>query len=162
MIHVSIILLFLASLLAVSSAYASSDTDASDPSDFVEASTDQALRSIRTAQEAGADVSELVNRLDVALDLQRQAERTSYVNCPSYNDCVLRANDMLLSVVHDASMLGNQAIAKREQAIVMTFTIYLPVLSFVVSIAIIVLHNAAKSRKIRKFENLDIRQRRTE
>ena len=136
--------------------------DAQQPgtgSDFVMATADQALKSINSAEAAGADVTELVARFNVAIDLQQQAERATYTSCSSYDVCIIQANNMMLSVVEDASILANQAVAKREQANVMTFTVYVPVGSFVTSVVIVVLYRAWQSRRSKRYQEMDIHQR---
>jgi hypothetical protein len=128
-------------------------------SDFVMATANQALKSINSAEAAGADVSDLVARFNTAIDLQRQAERGTYASCSSYDACIVQANNMMLAIVEDASTLANQAIAKREQANVMTFTVYVPVGSFVASVAIVALYRAWQSRRAKRYQEMDIHQR---
>jgi hypothetical protein len=147
------------SILAGNVTLAGDAQQAGTGSDFVMATADQALKSINSAEAAGADVTELVARFNVAVDLQRQAERAAYTSCGSYDVCIVQANNMMLSVVEDASILANQAVAKREQANVMTFTVYVPVGSFVTSIVIVVLYRAWQSRRSKRYQEMDIHQR---
>ena len=128
-------------------------------SDLVKATTDQALRSIKNADESGADVSGLIDRFNVAIDLQQQAEKNDFTACNSYDACLIQSNDMLLAIVDDASSLRNQATANKEAANVMTFTVYLPVSSFVLSVLLVVMHRLWKSRRVKKFQEMDIHQR---
>ena len=148
------------SILAGNVTLAGDAQQAGTGSDFVMATADQALKSINSAEAAGADVTELVGRFNVAIDLQRQAERATYTSCGSYDVCIVQANNMMLSVVEDASILANQAVAKREQANVMTFTVYVPIGSFVTSIAVVVLYRAWQSRRSKRYQEMDIHQRR--
>jgi hypothetical protein len=147
------------SILAGNLTLAGDAQQAGTGSDFVMATADQALKSINSAEAAGADVTELVARFNVAIDLQRQAERATYTSCSSYDVCIVQANNMMLSVVEDASILANQAVAKREQANVMTFTVYVPIGSFVISIVIVVLYRAWQSRRSKRYQEMDIHQR---
>lgn len=128
-------------------------------SDLVKATTDQALRSIKNADESGADVSGLIDRFNVAIDLQQQAEKNDLTACNSYDACLIQSNDMLLAIVDDASSLRNQATANKEAANVMTFTVYLPVSSFVLSVLLVVMHRLWKSRRVKKFQEMDIHQK---
>jgi hypothetical protein len=130
-----------------------------DPSDFIGATTNQALRSIRNADESGADVSRLIDRFNAAIELQEQAENGRYKDCPSYNECVLKANDMLLSIVDEASSLSTQVTGKKEQASVIMFTVYIPIASFIGSVSIVVGYRAWKSWRARRFEKLEIHER---
>jgi len=128
-------------------------------SDLVKATTDQALRSIKNADESGADVSGLIDRFNVAIDLQQQAEKNDFTACNSYDACLIQSNDMLLAIVDDASSLRNQATANKEAANVITFTVYLPVSSFVLSVLLVVMHRLWKSRRVKKFQEMDIHQK---
>jgi hypothetical protein len=159
---ISTVVSFLANLLVVLSATAGSTTTISasgDPSESVEATADQALRSIKTAELSGADVSGLIDRFNAAIELQEQAENDLYENCPSHNDCATQANDILLSIVDDAASLGSQAAAKKEQPTMMLFTIYVPVSSFIASVAIVGSYRAWKSWRARRFEKMNINER---
>ncbi len=129
-------------------------------SDFVKATTNQALKSVKSAEVAGADVSLLVERFNVAIDLQHQAESSNYTDCTSADDCIIQSNDMMLAIIEDASELGNQATAKNEQRNIMTFTLYLPLGSFAASVAIVASYRAWKSRRNKRYQMMDIHQRR--
>ncbi|MCI0563998.1 MAG: hypothetical protein MN733_36445, partial [Nitrososphaera sp.] len=128
--------IFLVGMLVASNATATDAEIATVPihSDLVKATADQALKSIKNAEESGADVSGLVDRFNVAVDLQQRVERNDYSACPSYDACLIQANGILLSIVEDASSLRNEATAQREQATVLTFTVYLPLSSFIAAV----------------------------
>lgn len=125
-------------------------------SDFVIATTNQALRSIKSAEAAGADISDLIARFNVAIDLQQQAERGTYESCPSYNECIVLSNTMLLSIVEDATTAGNSATSRNEQAKLLMFTVYVPAGSFVASVAIVVTYRAWQSRRAKRYQRMDI------
>ena len=128
-------------------------------SDFVLASTNQALKSIKSAEASGADVTALVERFNKAIDLQEEAERGDYESCPSYNECIVQSNTMMLSIVEDSSLLGNQLTAKFEQVSAMTFTVYVPIGSFALSVVIVLTYRAWVARRSRKYQSMDIHQR---
>ncbi len=128
-------------------------------SDFVEATTAQAIRSIKNAEQAGADVAYLVEKFNVAIDLLQKAENNNYSTCPSHDECVIQANEILLSIVDEASLLANQATARNEQFVVLMFTVYVPVASFLLSVAIVVIYRAWKDRRIKRFQTMNIRQK---
>lgn len=132
---------------------------ADSTSDFVTATTNQALKSIKSAEAAGANISDLVARFNVALDLQRQAERGQYTECASYDACIVESNNMMLAIVEEATSLGNQATARNEQANVMTFTVYVPLGSLAASILIVVLYRAWQSRRAKSLQEMNIHQR---
>jgi hypothetical protein len=155
----SIFLIIASAVLSASVTIANAQTGDNVGSDFVMATSNQALKSIKSAEAAGADVSELVIRFNVALDLQRQAERDNYDSCTSYDQCIINANDMMLAIVEEATLLGKQATAKNEQANVMTFTVYVPLGSFAASILIVSLYRAWQSRRAKSYQGMDIHQR---
>lgn len=128
-------------------------------SDFVIATTNEALKSIKNAEASNADVSDLVERFNVAIDLQEQAERGSYQSCPSYNECIVESNRIMLSIVEDSAVVGNQVTLRSEQANAMIFTVYVPIGSFALSILIVVTYRAWASRRSKSYQGMDIHQR---
>jgi hypothetical protein len=149
-------MLFVVNLVASSDGY----QDFTDHSAFLSASTDQALRSIKNAEASGVDTDPLIEKFNVAMDLVAQAEYEEYISCPSYDECVLQANTILLSIVDRASSSSNQASARNEQLNTMTFTVYLPAISFVISIVVLVTYRTWKSRKLKRFQTLNIQESR--
>jgi len=148
--------------LTVGSSVTSIDGDAlatGDSRELVEATADQALRSIRAAEASGADVSSLTERFNAALGLQQQATDNAFTSCSGHDECIIQANDMLLSIVDESSAIRSDATAGKEAANMLTFTVYVPVSSFIVSVAIVVLYNSWKSRRARKFEALVIHEK---
>ncbi|HEY7734709.1 MAG TPA: hypothetical protein VIB07_07955 [Nitrososphaera sp.] len=126
---------------------------------LVEATADQALRSIRAAEASGADVSHLTEKFNTALDFQRQAKENTFTSCSGPDECVIQANDLLLSIVDESSSIRSAAAAGREAADILTFTVYVPLSSFIVSVATILLYSMWKSRRTKKFEALEIHQK---
>lgn len=146
-------------LLIVYTVLAGANTADNVGSDFVIATTNQALKSIKNAEASGADVSALVQRFNIAIDLQEQAERGVYKSCSSYNDCIVQSNSMMLSIVEDSSLMGNQLTARMEQSNAMTFTVYVPLGSFALSVAIVLIYRAWMSRRSKRYQGMDIHQR---
>lgn len=149
-------MLFVVNLMASSDGY----QDFTDHSAFLSASTDQALRSIKNAEVSGVDTDPLIEKFNVAMDLVAQAEYEEYNSCPSDDECVLQANTILLSIVDQASSSSNQASARNEQLNTMIFTVYLPAISFVISLVILVTYRTWKSRKLKRFQTLNIEESR--
>ena len=154
-----IFVLVISAVLAGDVTLASVITGDTAGSDFVTATSNQALKSIKSAEAAGADVSDLVARFNVALDLQKEAELGNYVSCPSYDQCIVASNNMMLAIVEDATNVGNQATARNEQANVMTFTVYVPLGSFVASLLIVITYRAWQSRRAKSYQGMDVHQR---
>jgi hypothetical protein len=68
---------------------------------------------------------------------------------------------MMLSIVEDATYLSTEATAKKEQANVMTFTVYVPLGSFAASLLIVVAYRAWQNRRIKRYQGMDVHQRRS-
>lgn len=149
-------MLFVVNLVASSNGY----QDFTDHSAFLSASTDQALRSIKNAEASGVDTVSLIEKFNVAMTLVAQAEYEEYSSCPSYDECVFQANTILLSIVDQASSSSNQASARNEQLNTMIFTVYVPAISFVISILTLVTYRTWKSRKLKRFQTLNIQENR--
>lgn len=120
------------------------------------ATTSQALRNIQSAEAAGADVSDLVTRFNSALELQDQAASGRFVDCQSYDECIIESNNILLSVVEDSSSLAIKTTAESEQAKLMMFAVYAPVGSFIVSVAVVAIFRMWQSRRARRYQEMDI------
>jgi hypothetical protein len=155
----AIFMLVISAVLAGDITLASVITSDTAGSDFVTATSNQALKSIKSAEAAGADVSDLVARFNVALSLQKEAERGNYVSCSSYDQCIVASNSMMLAIVEDATLVGNQATARNEQANVMTFTLFVPLGSFAASILIVIIYKSWQSRRAKSYQEMDVHQR---
>lgn len=148
-----------ASVFAWTSAAAADGSTAATGSGLLAATTNQALKSIKAAEAAGADVTGLVARFNEALSLQSQADSGDFAGCSSHDDCLVKSNDMMLAIVEDATALGNQATAKNEQANVMLFTVYVPAGSFMASLCIVIAYRTWQSRRQKRYQEMDIDQR---
>jgi hypothetical protein len=155
----AIFMLVVSAVLAGDITLASVITGDTAGADFVTATSNQALKSIKSAEAAGADVSDLVARFNVALGLQKEAERGNYVSCSSYDQCIVASNSMMLAIVEDATLVGNQATARNEQANVMTFTLFVPLGSFGASILIVIIYKSWQSRRAKSYQEMDVHQR---
>jgi hypothetical protein len=154
-----ILLLVVSAVLAGDITLASVITGDTTSSDFVTATSNQALKSIKSAEAAGADVSDLVARFNSALDLQKQAEMGNFVTCPSYDQCIIASNNMMLAIVEDATVVGNQATARNEQANVMTFTVFVPLGAFAASLLIVIIYRAWQSRRAKSYQEMNVHHR---
>jgi hypothetical protein len=154
-----ILLLVVSAVLASDITLASVITGDTTSSDFVTATSNQALKSIKSAEAAGADVSDLVARFNSALDLQKQAEMGNYATCPSYDQCIIASNNMMLAIVEDATVVGNQATARNEQANVMTFTVFVPLGAFAASLLIVIIYRAWQSRRAKSYQEMNVHHR---
>jgi hypothetical protein len=150
------IFILLAILFAGTGALLTSAYGQSSGAAILADTTNQALQNIRNAEAAGADVSDLVARFNSAVQLQDQATSGRFVDCKSYDECIINSNNILLSVVEDSSSLANKTTADNDQANMMTFAVYVPVASFVLSLAIVVMFKLWKTRRAKRYQGMDI------
>ena len=111
------------------------DTGTDNNSNLVATSADLALESMNEAQFAGADVSGLVDRFNLALNLTYQADNDSFSSCKSDDDCNDKAVTIFVKLIDDADLLKEQASAASTFQKLINSSIYAPVASFVISLA---------------------------
>jgi hypothetical protein len=135
------VLILVSLIVGVFSALPAASSSSEVGSDFVKATTTQALRSIKNAESAGA-------------------ESGSYSSCVSYYDCIIQSNNIMLAIVEESSQAGKVSTAETEQVDVMMFTVYLPLGSFAMSLTIVALYRAWKAHRTKSYAEMDIHQRR--
>jgi hypothetical protein len=125
---------------------------------YSDPSMDQALKSINEASAEGADVSVLVERFNYALNFLREAEISDTKNC-SYDECVPRANEIFMSIIDDATILKEKAKEVSVHERMLTFILFAPLSAFTASILGIYSYIAWKSYQMKKFLNMEIREK---
>jgi len=126
---------------------------------LISISTDLALKSMKDAQLAGADVSELVGSFNVALDLIEQANKSKFESCSSYEDCNEKAGKLFVKIANDAHLLKEQAEAASTFQRLMNLSVYAPVTAFVTSVIGYSSFKAWKSRQIKRLLEMEIREK---
>jgi len=121
-------------------------------------SAELALKSIKEAEAAGADVSGLVRSFNEALDLIQRAERTDSIICSS-EDCVVKSVHEFTMIVHKAYSLKEKAQAQSEITKFVNMGIYAPFGAFAASIIIFYSHNAWKSSQLKRLLNMYISEK---
>ena len=81
----------------------------STDNDLFHTSADLALKTIHEAESEGANVSELVENFNEALNLMDQAKKSKFDTCGSYEDCNQQAITILLKITNDGHVLKEQA-----------------------------------------------------
>jgi hypothetical protein len=118
-------------------------------------SADIALQAIRDAEATGADVSELVDKFNVALDQLRQAEESHFDSCVSRDDCIASANRIFESIENEAHKLSDEAKNSLYQRI-LSSEVYAVVIAFGMSLGLLYVYKHYKSYQLRKFLDMDI------
>jgi hypothetical protein len=117
-----------------------------------------AFEGIRQAEAAGADVSNIIDRFNSALDLERQAGTLEYESCASNNsDCVHVAKGIFQSIIEESQLLKQNAEQMSTLSALMIFIVYVPVGAFAVSLAVFYSYKALNSRKLRKLQDTTAR-----
>lgn len=130
-----------------------------DDMSLTNTSADITLKSIKQAEIAGADVSDLVKRFNYALDLLQQAEISDFRSCASYSDCIQKANTTFISITHDSELLREQAQETSDYQRIMSFALYAPLGAFTASIAGLYSFKIWKSYQVKKFLDMEIREK---
>ncbi len=133
------------------------DTGAEKDSNLVATSAELALESINKAQVAGADVSHLVDRYNLALNLTDQADNGSFHSCNSSEDCNEQAVTIFVKLLDDADLLKEQAIVASSFQKLMNVSIYAPITSFVTSIIGYWSFKRWKSHRNERFLEMEIK-----
>jgi hypothetical protein len=102
---------------------------------IINTSADAALKSIKEAQLAGADISELIRSFNMALDLIDQAEKSQFDSCVSYDDCNEKAMRMFGMITNNAHLMKEQAAGASSFQRMVNLSIYAPLSAFVTSFA---------------------------
>ncbi len=121
----------------------------------VSSSEDLALKSIRHSEATGAAVSDLVKKYNGALDLLHQAD----LGTCSQSDCVVRANEIFKSIIDESVSLSQRSHEVSSHKRIMSFAVFAPVIAFSVSFVGIYSYYATKSNQMRKFLDLEIREK---
>jgi hypothetical protein len=113
------IIVMLGALLGLSMLSILFGTNASADNESIP-SVDQALKAIRDADAAGADVSVEIVRFNAAMELLHQASTSDFSSCSSHDSCVDAANIIFASITDDATTLREQAVMKSYEEIILS------------------------------------------
>ncbi len=119
----------------------------------------QVVESIQQAQLSGADVSGLVDKLNIALDLTRQAETSKFESCGSYPDCTQKANQILVMINHEAYSLRHDAGSASNNHTPTDFMIYAPLGAFMASLIGVYSFRLWQSHVTKRFLDMEIREK---
>jgi len=125
----------------------------------VTTSLDSVIMSIRDAELAGADVSDLTNRFNIALNLKEQADKSTFNSCSSREDCIERANIKLVKIIKDAELLKEHTKVESEFQTLIGFTIYAPLTAFATSIVGYCSFKGWRSYQVKRYLAMEIRKK---
>jgi hypothetical protein len=113
----------------------------------------KAVKEIRIACAHGADVSSLIERFNIGLDLLEQEKMGQFNTCTDGNDCHQKAIKEFASVSSEAMRLGNMAEQESSVQKAIYFAVYVPLGAFVGSFLIVLTQKILRTIEIKKFQN---------
>ncbi|MGH9923654.1 MAG: hypothetical protein ACRD38_12975 [Nitrososphaerales archaeon] len=131
------------------------DTD----NDLFHTSADLALKTIHEAEDAGANVTELIASFNEALNLMEQAEKSNFDTCSSYEDCSQQAITILVKITDDGHVLKEQAKETYVLHRFASFSIYAPVTAFTTSVIGYLFLRAWKANQVKRLLEMEIKQK---
>lgn len=114
----------------------------------VDTLTDLAINAIKDAESEGADVSILVERFNKAESIIASKE------CDE--SCIKEHDSLLQSIIEDANRLKSEV---RESKLInnsILFSIYIPLITFVISLGVFWLYNFITDYNVQKFMSMEI------
>ena len=133
-------------------------THAKAQTDIPESSVDHTIRGIQRAAEAGADVSSLIDKFNLGLDYLNQAQSSDFKICSSSEDCIIRANEIFVSIDRESSILIEQSEVASNYRSIMTYGLLVPMGAFSSSLTIAFFLKVWRSYRLKKFLDKEIRQ----
>jgi hypothetical protein len=112
-----------------------------------------AVKEIRIAYAHGADVSSIVERFNIALDLLEQEKMGQFNTCTDGNDCHQKAIKEFAFVSSEAMRLGNMAEQESSVQKAIYFAVYVPLGAFVGSFLIVFTQKILRTIETKKFQN---------
>jgi hypothetical protein len=127
---------------------------------MTEPSVDSAFDNIKQAESAGADISNLVERFNNALELLHQAQiSSSNKSCSSYTNCVADAQEIFSQISNESASFREHAGRDFYYNVVGIFALYAPLGAFLISFFTLYSYKSWKSYQIKKFLDLEIREK---
>jgi len=117
-----------------------------------------ALDGIQQAEASGAEVSELINRFNNAMDLLEQAETSDFRSCNSYDECIQSADKMFVDIANDAAMSKQQTENLKNEEVASS-VLYAIIVAFVISFLALSLYRLGKQYQMQRFLDMEIREK---
>ncbi len=117
-----------------------------------------ATKNIQEAADAGADVSSLIERFNNAIGVLGEAQKPDSNAC-SFQACITEANKVLESVVHDATVLKQQAENESYYRRVTNILLLAPLGAFVGALLANYLYRKWRLYLNNKFMDMEIREK---
>lgn len=128
-------------------------------SNLISASPELVVESIKDAQIAGAEVSDLVSSFNIALDLIEQADKSNFNSCSSYEDCNEKALQIFVKVTNDAHLMKEQAEAASTLQKSVNLSVYAPIAAFIVAVIGYLSFKEWKSRQVKRLLEMEIEKK---
>jgi len=135
------------------------NVNADEDGSLFSTSANLALESIKDAELASADVSDLVSSFNMAVDLMNQADKSQFDSCSSYEDCNEQAIKIFVQITNDARLLKEQAEASSIFQKLMTFIVYAPITAFATSVVGYCSFKAWRPYRMKRFLEMDISEK---
>lgn len=132
---------------------------ADNENNLMSTSPELAVESIKDAQIAGADVSDLVSDFNIALDLLDQADKSNFNSCNSYEDCDEKALQIFVEITNDAHLMKEQAEVASSLQKSVNLGVYAPTTALIVSVSGYLSLKEWKSRQIERLLEMEIRKK---
>ena len=113
----------------------------------------KAVKEIRIAYAHGADVSSLIERFNIGLDLLEQEKMGQFNRCTDGNDCHQKAIKEFTFVSSEAIRLANMVEQESSVQEAIYFAVYVPLGAFVGSFLIVLTQKILRTIEIKKFQN---------
>ena len=149
----SFLLLLTATIITTTTA-SSSYSIQNDERDSSNTLIQLATKNVQEAADAGADVSSLIERFNNAIGVLGEAQKPDSNAC-SFQACITEANKVLESIVHDATVLKQQAENRR----VTNFIVLVPLGAFVGALLANYLYRKWRLHLNNKFMDMEIREK---
>lgn len=137
------------------------DSSVEQPVDIVSADRfiAEAYEAIREAEDAGSDVSALIDSFNLAQNYVHDARSGTFESCNSEEDCIRRSYLIFDSIITEAESLREQASRDRSFNQTLVFAVYAPSAAIASSVIFYLLTH--KSKKSLLKSNPGIQPRKT-
>jgi hypothetical protein len=126
---------------------------------MTQTSVDTAFDNMKQAESAGADVSNLVERFNDALELLHQAQISGFnKSCSSYTNCIADAQEIFSQITNESASYREHAGRDFYYNVFGIFALYAPLGAFLISFFGLYSYKSWKSYQIKKFLDLEIRE----
>jgi hypothetical protein len=154
----SFLLLLTTTIITTTTIASSSYSILNDERDSSNTLIQLATKNVQEAADAGADVSSLIEKFNNAIGVLGEAQEPDSNAC-SFQACITETNKVLESVVHDATVLKQQAENESYYRRVTNFIVLAPLGAFVGALLTNYLYRKWRLHLNNKFMDMEIREK---